>query len=126
MKFKINKFLIDDIENKDHPSDFEIAGEYSVLILRLPFINEDNVEVISYAFLIKDKVYQYDRKTKEFYLLGDFDKLYEYLDVRIDKILAKLSKLHIEIAKMEDKLYENDITSSFSNEWLRFKKSLCL
>jgi len=126
MKFKINKFLIDDIENKDHPSDFEIAGEYSVLILRLPFINEDNVEVISYAFLIKDKVYQYDRKTKEFYLLGDFDKLYEYLDVRIDKILAKLSKLHIEIAKMEDKLYENDITSSFSNEWLRFKKELVL
>ena len=127
MKFKINKFLIDDIENKDHPSDFEIVGDYSVFILRLPFIEKDNVDVVSYAFLInKDKVYKYDRKSKEFYLLGDFDKLYEYLDVRIDKILAKLSKLHIEIAKIEDKLYENDITSSFSNEWLKFKKELAI
>ena len=127
MKFKINKYLIDDIENKNHPSDFEIAGDYSVLILRLPFINEEKVDVVSYAFLIKDeKVYKYDRKTKEFELLGSFNDLYEYLDVRIDKILAKISNLHIAIAKMEDMLYENKISKNFSNKWLMIKKELVL
>ncbi len=128
MKFKINKYLIDDIENKDHPSDFEVTSEYSILILRLPFINEKGgVGVVSYAFLIKDdKVYKYDRKTKEFEILGSFDDLHDYLDVRIDKILGKISKLHIAIAKMEDELYENDMPYDFSNQWLKYKKELVL
>ncbi|AZV46374.1 magnesium transporter [Nautilia sp. PV-1] len=127
MKFKINKYLIDDIENKDHPSDFEVVSDYSILILRLPFIDKEAVEVVSYAFLIKDgKVYKYDRKTKEFEMLGTFSDLYDYLDTRIDKILAKISKLHIAIAKMEDELYENDMPVDFSNNWLKFKKELVL
>jgi len=127
MKFKINKYLIDDIENKEHPSDFEVVNDYSILILRLPFIDKDKVEVVSYAFLIKDnRVYKYDRKTKDFEELGSFDELYEYLDIRVDKILAKLSKLHIAIAKMEDELYENDMPVDFSNNWLKFKKELVI
>jgi len=127
MKFKINKYLIDDIENKDHPSDFELTSDYSILILRLPYINEENVEVVSYAFLIKNsKIYKYDRKTKEFELLGTFGDLYDFLDIRVDKILAKISKLHIAIAKMEDNLYENDIPVDFSNNWLKYKKELVL
>jgi len=127
MKFKINKYLIDDIENKDHPSDFEVANGYAILILRLPFINSESVDVVSYAFLIKEgTVYRYNRKAKDFEPLGGFEKLYEYLDLRIDKILAKISKLHIEIAKLEDGLYENDTPSDFSDSWLKFKKELVL
>jgi len=127
MKFKINKYLIDDIENKDHPSDFEITEDYSILILRLPFIDKENVDVVSYAFLIKsNEVYKYDRKKKEFEFLGNFSRLYDYLDVRVDKILAKISKLHISIAKMEDELYENETVSDFSNSWLKYKKELVL
>ncbi len=127
MKFKINKFLIDDIENKDHPSVFEIVNDYSILILRLPFIDNEKVSVVSYAFLIKDaQVYKYDRKTKEFELLGTFNDLYEYLNVRVDKILSKISKLHYSIEKMEDLLYENKISKDFSNEWLMIKKELVL
>jgi len=127
MKFKINKYLIDDIENKEHPSDFEVTEDYSILILRLPYINKENVEVISYAFLVKGgKVYKYDRKTKEFEILGNFSDLYDFLDIRVDKILAKISKLHISIAKMEDDLYENDMPVDFSNNWLKYKKELVL
>ncbi len=127
MKFKLNEYLKHDIENKDHPSDFELAKDYSILILRLPFIKNDNVEVVSYAFLIKDnKVYLYNRKNDEFELLGDFMKLHDFLDVRIDKILGKLNKFHIQIAKMEDDLYENSIDKSFANEWLKLKKDLVL
>ena len=127
MKFKINKYLLDDIENKDHPSDFDVTKEYSVLILRLPYINNDEVEIYSYVFFIKNsEVYKYNRKTKDFELLGGFNDLYEYLDVRVDKILAKISKLHILIAKMEDELYENKNLKNFSNNWLKFKKDLVL
>ncbi|MEO1923955.1 MAG: CorA family divalent cation transporter, partial [Nautiliaceae bacterium] len=111
----------------DHPSDFEITKDYSVLILRLPFIKDEKVEVISYAFLIKeDKIYIFDRNKKEFEYLGDFFDLHKFLDVRIDKILAKLNKFHMQIAKMEDGLYEENIDKSFANEWLKLKKELVL
>jgi len=127
MKFVKNKFLIDDLLNKDHPSDFEITNEFSILILRLPYIKDDKVEVYSYAFLIKNnEVFIFDRKTNDFEKLGEFDDLYDYLDMRIDRILAKLNKFHVQIAKMEDNLYENNIPKSFPNEWLKLKKDLVL
>jgi len=127
VKFKLNKYLIDDIENKDHPSDFELAKDYSILILRLPYIKKEEVSIVSYAFLIKDdKVYLYDREKKEFSELGGFDELHYFLDIRIDKILAKITKLHMEIAKIEDNLYEEHIDFNFSSKWLRLKKELTL
>ncbi|NPA12022.1 MAG: magnesium transporter [Epsilonproteobacteria bacterium] len=126
MKFEINGYLIDDIENKDHPSDFEIAKEYSVLILRLPYIKDEAVEVISYAFLIKDEVYLYNREKEDFEKLGDFSKLHEFLDVRVDKILAKLNSFHSQIAKLEDDLYDQNIDKEFANIWLGLKKELVL
>lgn len=127
MKFKLNKFFKDDIENKNHPSDFEFEDDIAVLILRLPFIKDDSVEVISYAFLIKENtVYLYNRKKDDFELLGDFDKLYEYLDVRVDKILAKIVKLHSIIARIEDEMYEERIDKSFPKTYLRLKKDLVL
>jgi len=126
MKFEINRYLLNDIENKEHPSDFEVAREYSILILRLPFIKDEKVEVASYAFLVKDKIYIFDRKKEEFEILGNFLDLHRFLDVRIDKILAKLNKFHITIAKMEDELYEEIIDKHFANEWLKLKKELVL
>ncbi|WP_457564588.1 magnesium transporter CorA family protein [Caminibacter sp.] len=127
MKFKLNKFFKDDIENKNHPSDFEFKDNIGVLILRLPYIKNDKVEVVSYAFLIKeDKIYKYDRKLEDFELLGGFDKLYEYLDVRIDKILAKIVKLHSIIAEVEDEMYEEKLDKSFPKTYLKLKKDLVL
>jgi len=127
VKFLKNKYLIDDILNKDHPSDFEPTKEFSLLILRLPYIKDDNVEVYSYGFLIRnDEVYLFNRKTQDFEKLGSLEDLHDYLDVRIDKILVKLNKFHIQIAKIEDSLYENNISKSFPNEWLKLKKDLVL
>ena len=127
MKFVKNKFLIDDILNKEHPSDFETTKDYSILILRLPYIKDEKVEVYSYGFLIKDdEVYIFNRDKKDFEKLGSFEDLYNYLDVRIDKILVKLNKFHMEIAKMEDDLYENKISKDFPNRWLKLKKELVL
>ncbi len=127
MKFLKNKYLIDDILNSEHPSDFETTKEYGILILRLPFIKESRVEVYSYAFLIKEnEVYIFNREKQDFEKLGGYEDLYNYLDVRIDKILAKLNKFHMQIAKIEDNLYENNIPKTFPNEWLKLKKELVL
>jgi magnesium transporter len=128
MTFNINQYLIDDIENKEHPSDFEIQNDIAVLILRLPYIDaqKEKIDIISYAFLIKDdEIYIFNREKKDFELLGDFNDLHKFLDIRLDKILAKLNRLHIKIAKMEDDLYENK-KEDFSKIWLECKKDLVL
>ncbi len=124
--FKLNKYLHDDILNCEHPSNFETYEDYAVLILRLPYIKNDQVLTASYAFLIKEKVYRYSRRKKDFVELGDFADLHHYLDVRIDKILAKLSKLQVQIDRMEDRLYDEEIDRSFAKEWLILKKDLAL
>jgi magnesium transporter len=127
LKFKINKYLLDDIENVNHPSNFDFTKDYSVLVLRLPYIKKTNVEVISYVFYISNgKVFKYKRDIKEFIELGGFDSLYEFLDARIDKILAKISRLQFRIERLEDKLYEKSTDSRFANKWLLFKKELSL
>jgi magnesium transporter len=126
VKIKLNQYLIDDIKNKNHPSDFETTKEYSVLILRLPYIKNDRVEIVSYAFVIADRIYRYSRSRGEFVELGDFNDLHDYLDVRIDKILAKISRLHAQIDAMEDRLYSEDLDADFAKEWLSIKKDLSL
>ncbi len=128
MRFKINRFLINDIEDKDHPSNFDYTKEYSVLVLRLPYITQNKIEVYSYVFYIpKDgKIYKFKRSINDFEYLGSFDKLYEYLYVRIDKILAKASKLQFQIEKLEDNLYENNFNNNFPSQWLSYKKDLSL
>ncbi len=127
MKFDINSFFKDDIENKNHPSDFEYYEDTGVLILRLPFIKNEDVHIVSYAFLIKNSnVYIYHREKKEFDLLGGFEKLYRFLDVKVDKILAKIVKLHTFIADIEDRMYEDKTEKNFAKKYLRLKKELSL
>ena len=123
MQFKLNKYILEDIENIDQPSEFSSFNDYSILVLRLPFIKDEKVEIFSYAFYIKDNiVYMFHKKNKEFEKIGNFNELHNYLDVRIDKILMKLSKLHIEIAKMEDEIYEGKYKRI--KNWLLLKKEL--
>jgi len=127
MKFKINRYLIDDIVNSEHPSDFEVTKEYAILILRLPYISDDRVKVVSYAFLLRGtEVYEYCRASKDFTHLGDLEDLHNYLDRRIDRILAKISRLHAKIARMEDTLYEDSYSGDFVKEWIEIKKELAL
>jgi len=123
MKFKLNKYILEDIENKDQPSEFINFDEHSVFVLRLPFINDEKVDIASYAFYIKDKkVFIFNRKKEDFDELGSFEDLHKYLDVRIDKVLTKLSKLHIEIAKIEDNIYDGNYKNM--KNWLLLKKDL--
>ena len=122
MKFDLNKYILEDIENKDQPSEFVETKDYSVLVLRLPYIKDEIVDVVSDAFLIKEeKIYKYDRKKREFEEFS-FDKLHQFLDLRVDKILAKLSKLHTEVAKIEDSLYDGNYSKI--DNYIVLKKDL--
>jgi len=127
LKFEVNKYLLDNIDNSDHPSSFDNFKDYSILILRLPYIKNDEVDVFSYAFLIKDnEVYKYRRKKKEFEKIGNFIDLYEFLDLRVDKIIAKVSSLQYKIEILEDKLYDKPLDKGFPRTWLLYKKDLSL
>ncbi len=124
---EINRFFLDDIQNEEHPSDFEYTPRYAVLILRLPYIKERSVSVVSYAFLIEDgTIYRFSRSKKGFVKLGSFQELHRYLDIRIDKILAKITRLQSELSRMEDELYDGKIGKNFATRWLGTKKELAL
>ena len=125
MNIEINRFFIDDIKNEEHPSDFEYTSKYALLILRLPYINASQTKIESYAFLIKEGVvYLYERDLDEFKEIGGFEELHRYLDIRIDKILAKLSRLNFQISAMEEPFYEGDMPKDFTKKWLGLKKEL--
>jgi len=122
LKFDLNKYIIQDIEDSEQPSDFTTTKNYDILILRLPYIKDEKVDVISDAFLIQNReIFKYNRKSKEFENFS-FEELHKFIDFRVDKILTKLSKLHIDIAKMEDNLYDGD--DSNMNNWLILKKEI--
>ncbi len=125
-RFDINRYFTDDIENENHPSIFETAENYSVLIIKLPVIKTHMIKTISYAFLIKDGIHIYSREKKNFEPLGGFDKLHSFIDTKIDNILNKLSLLDNEIVSMENDLYDGKINKTFANRWLIFKKELIL
>jgi len=122
MKFNLNKFLLEDIESTEQPSEFITTKEFDILVLRLPYIKNGAIEIYSYPFLIKDKVFLFNRRKDDFELIGNLNDLHKYLDIRIDKLLNKLSKFHIEIAKMEDNLYEGQNIDM--KEWLILKKDI--
>ena len=87
MKFELNRYLLEDIENREQPSEFIDTKEYSVLIVRLPYIKESCVDLVSYAYLIKDgEVFLYDREEKDFKKIS-FEKLHKMLDIQVDKII---------------------------------------
>jgi len=123
----INKYLLEDIESEDHPSNFETSKDYSVLILRLPEEVGDTLEINSYAFVLKDdKVFIYDRKTKEFKNLGDINTMIEFLDEKVERLIKKVQRYHIDSEKLEESLYEGQLDSNFMQKWLEYKKDISL
>ena len=122
MKFNLNKYLLEDLKNKNQPSEFIETDAYDVLVLRLPYIKDEKVDIVSYGFFIQDKIYMFEDKIDDFKEIGEFNELHHFLDKIIDKILIKVSKLHIEIANMEDDLYDGNYSNM--NRWLILKKEL--
>jgi len=123
----INKYLLEDIESPEHPSNFEVSDNYSVLILRLPQESKDKLDVVSYAFVVEDDtVFIYNREAKKLDTLGSVDDMIEFIDEKAEKLIKKVQKYHIELDKLEESLYEADDKSDFMHEWLHYKKEISL
>ncbi|WP_456428061.1 CorA family divalent cation transporter [Nitratifractor sp.] len=122
----LDELILEDIENPEHPSDFESGEDFAVLILRLPELQTHGMQVTSYAFLSRrGKCYRYDRKKKDFELLGTFEDLHRILDEKVDRLIRDIRQYHVEIDRLEESLYE-DAPSDFMERWITYKKEVSL
>ena len=122
----LDKYIIEDIESDDHPSDFIKRDKYFGLILRLPK-KEDKVKIKSYAFLVQNgEVYQYNRDKKDIELLGSIDMLQKLLEPLVEKLIRDIKQYHINVDKLEENLYEGRVSNTFMQDWLQYKKDVSL
>jgi len=127
MNLKIlNEYIIEDIENSDHPSDFVKRDDYSALILRLPEVNS-SVSIKSLAFLIENKkVYVYSRKLHNLQELGEISTMQELLEEKIEKLIKDIKQYHLDIDNLEESLYTTSLDTNFMQKWLKYKKDVSL
>ena len=122
----LDKYILEDITGQDHPSDFIKRDGYSVLILRLPEVNS-SVLIDSFAFIIeRDLVSIYNRECNSIEELGSIDRLIEFINQKVEKLIADIKRYHIAIDNMEESIYANNLSDSFMQEWLSYKKDISL
>ncbi len=123
----IDPLIIKDIENPNHPSEFIWQEEYAVLILRLPEVHSEGVEVFSYAFVFDGKELSvFDREKNQLEPMGKIASLVEFLNPKIDRLLKEVQLYHYDIEMLEESLFDENVSDVFMQEWLRYKKDLSL
>ncbi|WP_457608438.1 CorA family divalent cation transporter [Nitratifractor sp.] len=123
----LETLILEDIENPEHPSDFENRDDYAVLILRLPELADRELRTVSYAFLsAQGKCYRYDRRQRSFVLLGDFDDLHRLLDAKADNLIREIRQYHLEIERLEESLYDDHPPRDLMERWITYKKEVSL
>ncbi len=125
----IDKLLVEDIENPNHPSEYiaHTKDHYTILILRLPEVQKEQIEIISYAFVMTDsETFLYDRTSKSLNAFESFEAMALFLDKKIDILIKEIQQYHFDIDLLEESLYEDSTSSMFMQEWLRYKKDVSL
>lgn len=124
---EIDTLILEDIENPNHPSEFIAQKRYSVLILRLPEVVSEGVDIVSLPFVIsKGSVCLYNRSTGSLDYIGKLEELVHFLDIRIDRLIKDVQIYHYDIEMLEESLYEESVSELFMQEWLRYKKDVSL
>jgi len=122
----LDKFILEDLENSDHPSDFVKRDNYFALILRLPEVKE-GITVKSYAYLVENnRVYFYNRNSNKIEFFGTLIDLQETLEKKIEHLIKQIKLSHTHTDKLEDTLYEGNLSNNFMQEWLLYKKEVSL
>ena len=123
----LNEFHLEDIQNSSHPSDFYSYKDYSVLIIRIPEVSKEKIDIISYAFIIRDnRAYLYNREKNELKEIGSLLEISQFLNKKIEKLLKDVMRYHYQIECLEDELYENRIERDFINKIMGYKKDISL
>jgi magnesium transporter len=127
LKITLDEYILEDIQNPEHPSDFTVLQDHCMLILRLPEVQNDTVAIISYAFIVQDnQCYLYNRENNDFEKLGSLEKMSQFLDFKTEKLIKEIKQYYYEIDLLEDKLYESNVNENFMSQWLTYKKDLSL
>ncbi|ADV47301.1 CorA family divalent cation transporter [Nitratifractor salsuginis] len=124
----LDTLILEDIENPEHPSDFESGHDYAVLILRLPHRGKNGeLEVNSLAFLTRQgKCYRYNRDKRDFEAIGTFQDLHRILDETTDRLVREIRQYHVEIDRLEETLYDDHSPRDFMERWITYKKEVSL
>lgn len=119
----INDFHLEDIRNPKHMSNFIINSNYSLLILRLFKYKFKKITAYNINLILQnEKAYIYENN--EFKEIGNFEQIFEFLDIKINKILDIVAQLNTKVEKMENQFYEQQNIKNFNSNWFLYKSSL--
>jgi magnesium transporter len=123
----LDEYILEDIQNPEHPSDFTVVNDHCMLILRLPELQENSIKIISYAFIVQgDACYLFNREKNDFDKIGSLEDMNQFLDVKTEELIKEIKQYYIEIDYLEDSLYEHTNNDNFMSQWLTYKKDLSL
>jgi len=123
---KIDKFHLEDIKNKQHPSVFFRHENYDLFILRIPELDaQKSISFVSKPFVItQDRYYIYDLSQDKFNDLEDIQGFYKYLDRSIDGIVKITSDYLDELESIEDIFYDGKSIKNFNQKWFEYKNKI--
>ena len=125
LPFEVHKLHLEDILNPEHPSSLAHQENYTLLILRLPLYQNEEVRGFSYPFLINQNTsYFYDREKQDFFHLEDnFQTLYRMLDHFVDLVIESINQAHETIEQYEEQFHSSTVRH-FLREWHVQKKEM--
>lgn len=122
----IDPFHFEDLKNPYHPSAFFQHEMYDMVILRLPYMkNQNEIDYTSKAFIITDDAYYYyNKENSSFENLGDIKSFYKLIDNSVDATMKLINSYVENIESMEDKIYEGKSLKKFNQQWFINKNDL--
>ena len=123
----IERLHLEDLENENHPSECEVGEDYILLILRLPEVRAQKIDILSYAFVVSEGVcYRYDRSRESLESSGTLQQMHTFLDGTLERLIKEMGRYHLHIDDLEESLYDERLPATFMQRWLTYKKEVSL
>ena len=121
----LDEIHINLIKNPQVPSQVIEADDYSILLLRLLDIGDENLDDASYAYISFQGDFYYVQEGRILQkLIGGFEELLVTINDDLKYMEAILSSLYEEIESLENLLYEREEPRYFMDIWFRLKKHM--
>lgn len=122
----IHSLHLSDIKNKQHSSYFFHTPDYSLLIMRFFFLENDGLAGSSIPYLIlNNTLYIYNRDSDTFDVFERLhDEIYSSIYLELKKSEALIVKYIEEVDNLEDQLYMRKLSPIFLDVWFDLKKDI--